>query len=277
MLGLRQKISRDPVRVAAAVGKHQHLGRPGNHINTNLAEHEALRRRHIGIAGTDDLRDRCDGLGAVRERGDRLRTADAVDLVDAGELRGREHQRRELAVGCRHHHHDARHARDLGRHRIHQHRRRIGRSAAGHIEADRLDRGPAMAKLDPERVDETVVFRKLSFVKGLDPIARKRQCIERARLAGRSRGRDLLGLHPQPDALEIDTVEPAGELDQRAIAARRDICDDRAHRIFHIGRGLPLGGEKCAEARVEVGRADIKADRHGCTIARIERSEIRES
>ena len=134
-----------------------------------------------------------------------------------------------------------------------------------------------MAKLDAERVDETVVFRKMSPVKSLDPITRERQRIERARLAGRPRSRDLLRLHPQPDALKIDTVEPAGKLDQRAIAARHHIRDDRAHRIFHIGRGLPLGGEKCAEARVEVGRADIKADRHGCTIARIERSEIRES
>ena len=64
---------------------------------------------------------------------------------------------------------------------------------------------------------------------------------------------------------------------QRAIPARHNIGDDRAHRIFHIGRGLPLGGEKRAEARFEISRAVIKADRHACTIARIERSEIRES
>jgi hypothetical protein len=77
------------------------------------------------------------------ERGHRLGAADAIDLVDTGELRRRQDERHQLAVGCRHHHDQARNAGDLGRHRIHQHRGRIGGGAARHIEADRLDRGPA--------------------------------------------------------------------------------------------------------------------------------------
>ena len=129
-----------------AVGEDQHLGRAGDHVDADRAEHQPLGGRDIGVAGPDDLGDRLDRLGAVGERRHRLRAADAVDLVDAGELGRRQHQRVELAVRRRHHHDDARHARDLGRHRVHQHRGRIGGGAARHVEADRLDRGPAVSR-----------------------------------------------------------------------------------------------------------------------------------
>ena len=104
VLGLRQQIGGDPIGIAGLVGKDQHLGRAGDHVDADLAEHQALGRRHIGIAGADDLGDRLDRLGAIGERGHRLRAADAIDLVDAGELGRRQHQRRELAVRRRHHH-----------------------------------------------------------------------------------------------------------------------------------------------------------------------------
>ena len=108
VLGLRQQVGGDPVRiVAGAVGDDQHLGRTGDHVDADRAEHLPLGGRDIGVAGADDLGDRRDGLGAVGERRDRLRAADAVDLVDAGELGGRQHQRVELAVRRRHHHDDA--------------------------------------------------------------------------------------------------------------------------------------------------------------------------
>ena len=106
MLGLRQEVGGDPVRIGVAVGEDQHLGRPGDHVDADLAEHQALGRRHIGVAGTDDLVDRRDRRGAVGERRHRLGAADAVDLVDAGERGGRQHQRVEPAVGRRHHHHE---------------------------------------------------------------------------------------------------------------------------------------------------------------------------
>ena len=38
--------------------------------------------------------------GAIGERGDRLRAADAPDLVDAGDVRGGEHQRVDLAIAA---------------------------------------------------------------------------------------------------------------------------------------------------------------------------------
>ena len=157
MLGLRQQVGGDPVGMTGAVGQDQHLRRPGDHVDADRAEHQPLGGRHIGVARADDLRHRLDRLGAVGERRHRLRAADAINLVDAGELGGCQHQRREPAVRRRHHHDEARHARDLGRHRIHQHRRRIGGGAARHIEADSLDRGPAVTEFDAERIGEAVV------------------------------------------------------------------------------------------------------------------------
>ena len=81
MLGLGQQVGGDPVRIVAAVGDHQHFRRAGDHVDADRAEHLALGGRDIGVAGADDLGDRADGLGAIGKRGDRLRAADAVDLV----------------------------------------------------------------------------------------------------------------------------------------------------------------------------------------------------
>ena len=85
VLGLRQKIGGNPLRVVVAIGDHQHLGRTGDHIDADRAEDAALGGRDIGIARTGDLVDRRDRRGAVSERRDRLRAADAIDLADAGD------------------------------------------------------------------------------------------------------------------------------------------------------------------------------------------------
>ena len=210
MLGLGQQIGSDPVGMAGLVGEDQHLGGPGDHVDADLAEDEPLGGRHIGVAGPDDLGDRRDGRGAVGERRHRLGAADAVDLVDAGKLRRRQHQRRQLAAGRRHHHDQARHAGHLGGHRVHQHRRRIGGGAARDIEADRLDRGPARAELDPERVGEALVLGQLAAVIGLDAVAGERQRIERPAVAGCGGQLDLGAGHLEAGLAQVDAVELPG-------------------------------------------------------------------
>ena len=151
MLGLGQQVGGDPVGIVAAVGDDQHFRRAGDHVDADGAEDLALGRRDIGVAGADDLGDRRDRLGAIGKRRDRLRAADAVDLVDAGNVGRDQHQRIDRAAGRRHDHDDALDAGDLGRNGVHQHRARIARRAARHVEADRLDRRPARAELDAER------------------------------------------------------------------------------------------------------------------------------
>ncbi len=98
VLGLGEQVGGDPGRVVLGVGDDHDLGRAGHHVDADLAEHLALGRGHIGVAGADDLDHRLDGLRAEGERGDGLRAADAIDLVDAGKLGGHQHQRVQLAA-----------------------------------------------------------------------------------------------------------------------------------------------------------------------------------
>ena len=60
----------------ARVGDDQDLRRAGDHVDAHGAEHAALGRRDVRVAGAADLVDRGNRRGAVGERGDRLRAAD---------------------------------------------------------------------------------------------------------------------------------------------------------------------------------------------------------
>ena len=50
VLGLRQEIGGDPVGIAGLVGDDQHFGRARDHVDADLAEHDALGRGDIGVA-----------------------------------------------------------------------------------------------------------------------------------------------------------------------------------------------------------------------------------
>ncbi len=54
VLGLRQQVDGDAARVGGAVGQDHHLGRPGDAVDADAAEHLALGLRDIGVAGADD-------------------------------------------------------------------------------------------------------------------------------------------------------------------------------------------------------------------------------
>ena len=142
VLGLGQQVGRDPGGVGGVVGDDQHFGWAGDHVDADGAEDLALGSGDIGVAGADDLGDRRDGGGAVGQRADRLGAADAVDLGDAGDLRGGQHRVVDLAARRGDDHGDAGDAGDVRRHGVHQHARRIGGEAARHIDADGFDRGP---------------------------------------------------------------------------------------------------------------------------------------
>ena len=110
VLGLGQQVGGEPLGVVVPVGDDEDLRRSGDGIDADRAEHLALGGRDVGIAGADDLGDGRHALGAVGQRGHGLRAADAIDLGDAGQVRGRQHQRVHLAARRGHGHGDARHA-----------------------------------------------------------------------------------------------------------------------------------------------------------------------
>ncbi len=93
-----EQVDRDHERVGVLVGDDQHLGRPGEQVDADLAEQLPLRLGDIGVAGARDQIDLADRLGAHREGGDRLHTAEQMDLVGSGEVHGGDRGRRDLPV-----------------------------------------------------------------------------------------------------------------------------------------------------------------------------------
>ena len=262
VLGLRQQVDRDPGGVGVCVGDDQHLRRPGDHVDPDLAEHLPLGRGDIGIAGADDLVDRGDALGAVGQGRHRLGAADAVDLVDAGEPGRGQDQRVEHPVRRGHGHDQAVDAGDAGRQRVHQHRRRVGGGAARHIEAGRVDRRPAIAEANAACVHLVVVGRPLPGVEPLDPLGGELEGGNRLGVAAGREPVDLVRRHPQRLRRKLQPVEPAAVVDQRRVAAGADVGDDRGHRFAHIGRVLALCRQHGRERGLEAGRGAVKPQRH---------------
>ena len=176
VFGLAEQVGRDPGRVAAAVGQDQDLRRAGDHINADLAEHLALGRGYIDVAGADDLVDGGHALRAIGQRGHGLRAAGLEDAVDAGDDRRRQDAGVDLAAGAgRRRHDDLAHARDLGGDDVHQHGGRVGRRAARHIDARALHRRVFLAQHDAGAVGHDKVFVQLLLMEMADVLGRHLQ------------------------------------------------------------------------------------------------------
>jgi hypothetical protein len=140
VFGLREQVDRHPVRIGRGIGDDQHLRRAGHHVDADHAEHAALGGGDIGVAGADDLVHLRHRLRAVGQRRHGLGATDGEYAVHTGQAGRGQHQRVLLAARRRHHHDQFADAGHLGWQRIHQHRTRIGRLAAGYIEADAVER-----------------------------------------------------------------------------------------------------------------------------------------
>ena len=98
VLGLAEQVGGDPVGLVAAVGYDQDLARPCDHVDPDHAEQLALGLGDVVVARAGDHVDGANPFGAVGKRSDRLRSADAPDFVDPGEVRGGEHELVGLAA-----------------------------------------------------------------------------------------------------------------------------------------------------------------------------------
>jgi hypothetical protein len=262
VFGLGQQVGGDPVGVVGAVGDHQHLRGTGDGIDADRAENPAFGGGDIDIAGSDDLVDRADRLGAVGQRADRLCAADAVGLGDPGQACCRHHRRVEPAIRGRHYHDPAFDAGDLGRQRVHQHRGRIGGGATGHVEAGGGDRGPAVAQAQTGRVGVVQVLGQLAPVVGLDAAGGEFQRRhDLGRTARRRRG-DLGLRDAQSLRRQADTVEAFGEIDQGRIAAYAQFGQNFVDDPGDVGLGVALDREEGLEGGLEAGRARVQPMRH---------------
>ena len=91
------EIRGDPGGIAAA-GDDDDLARAGVEVDGAVGGHQRLRRRHVRVAGPDDLVHARDRRGAVGQRRHRVRAADAEQARHARLGRGRE-RRRARACG----------------------------------------------------------------------------------------------------------------------------------------------------------------------------------
>ena len=102
MLGLREQVERDPIRIRACVGDHQDFGHAGDHVDAHGSEHASLRGGDVRVAGSANLVDRGNRRGTVRKRRDRLRAADREHARRLHEVRGGQHERIAHTVGRGH-------------------------------------------------------------------------------------------------------------------------------------------------------------------------------
>ena len=157
------------------IGQHQHFGRAGDHVDAHRAENLFLCCRHKGIARTDNLGDRGDGLCAIGQGCNGLRPADTVNLGNTGEPCSGQNQGIEDPVRTGNNHDNALNPGNLCRHGVHQHRAWIAGAATGHIKADRFNRRPARAQTDTQFIFVIIIPGHLPGVMLADTLVRQFQ------------------------------------------------------------------------------------------------------
>jgi hypothetical protein len=119
-----------------------------------------------------------------------------------------------------------------------------------------------VAELDAQRIRMPLVLRQLLAVKILDAVARQRQRVQRAPLAGLYRRHDLRGGDTHGVGSQLQPVEFLRRLEQGGVAPRGHVGHDGARGGIHILRHLALQREEVIETAGEVAVAAVEADRH---------------
>ena len=145
VLRLTQQVGRNIGRVRGVVRDDQNLGRACDHVNVNRAEGELFRRRNESVARADDFIHLRNEARAVGQRRDSLRAADGDHGVYARDFRRRKHLVRHI-FGRGRDHDELADTGDLGRDGVHEHRGRIRRRAARHIDADSREAAHGLAE-----------------------------------------------------------------------------------------------------------------------------------
>ena len=260
VLQLRREVGGDEVRAGVLVGQDHDLGRARDAVDADRAEDLSLRQRHVDVAGPGDDVDPRDALGAIGEGRDRLRAADPIYGIDAGDARRREDRRGHAAVAPgRRREDDLRHARDTRRDRRHQHGRGVGRAPTGRVHPGASDRPGDQAHA---RRTGRCGLRELPLVEVADPCRRE---LERRPVGGLQAGRRRLELLA-PDLKPLvlgrgPAVEPQAELAEGGVAL---VSNPGAY----LGDRCALGAEACQvepaarQRRLPPGRGVKAPNRH---------------
>ncbi len=90
VLGLRQEVQGDQLRIGVCIGDHDAFAGACGHVDRHVRGDRPLGFGHPGVARADDAIHGGHGLCAVGQRRDRLRATHAQDPIDADAPRGHE-------------------------------------------------------------------------------------------------------------------------------------------------------------------------------------------
>ena len=273
VLGLADQVGGDVLGVGGVVGEDGDLGRAGLGVDPDEALEEPLGGDHPDVAGAGDQRHGhavLVALGvAVGEHRDRLGAADGVHLVDAEEGAGGEDGRvgvpRQLAgvlLLRRAGDGEGADAGELRRDDVHDHAGRVDGQAAGHVEADPVDRDPP---LGDRAAGDDLGRRVGALLVGVDQPGATDRLLE----GGPQRRVEpvegvLQHLGRDPQVLRPDAVELLAEVAQRVRPAMPDVLDDRAdlvQRRLDVELGARQRGPQ--GAHLERASPQVESGHHG--------------
>ena len=246
VFGLAEQIHRHPISGRTAVRQHQDFAGPGNHVDAHFAKDLALGLGHVVAPRPGDFVHSGNRLRPPGQGRNRLSAADGKDPIHAGQTGRRQHQGIALAARRRHGHDDLPNASHAGRDGIHQHRRRVGRLATGHIDADPIQRNDFLPEADAQRVGKAPVAADgalLFFMETANSLCR---CLQGLALIGVDAGERQFHLRTADFKLAhaggLGTVPARRVLQHGCVAASAHIIDDgrnlASHRGLFAGRDL---------------------------------------
>ena len=261
VLGLTDQVRGDVLGVGAVVGQYGDLGRPGLGVDADDALQQALGRGDVDVARAGHHGDRFTDHGAsirsaidagftcaVGKHGDRLGAADGVDLVDAEQPAGSQDGGVGIAgkssgvvplwrTGDR----DRDHTRDLGGDDVHDDAAGVDRDPAGDVEADPVDRQPALGDGSAGHHARGRVGPALVPVNDACPpdgLIERRADLGVEALKGR---RQDCGRHPQ--LLGSDPIETLPQVTQGVGSTMAHVLTDRSHH-----------GQRCLDVELGPGQ-----------------------
>jgi hypothetical protein len=151
-------------RVRRFVRQHEQFAGPGQQINRDVADEQALGGDDVGVARAENFLHAADRLRAVSHRRNRLRAADAVNLRRPAARAGEQQRGIDGAVlAAGRADDDFLAARHLRQRDGHQRRRDERRGAAGDVNADALERIELFADARAVRIFHLPVFAQRFF------------------------------------------------------------------------------------------------------------------
>ena len=253
------------MRVRVGAEKDEEVARAGEAVDADVAGDQSLRLLHVEVARPGDDVDARNGLRAVRERGDRLRTAHRVDLVDAADRARREDGRSGRAL-CRRRRADDHlpHSGRLGGDDAHDHARGVGRPPARDVDGGAADRALAQQHPLAVRKRDVGVLVQRRACHGGDVLRRQLEPGPQVARQLAQRRREVAGGNAKRRRLGAARVELAGVGRERRVAALAHRGDDRRHRrAYRLLGGSQRPGPGCCGRRVAPGNQVDALNAHG--------------